>query len=200
MTFSRYLFIVVFFVTLGYGFASTNCTAIVQLANDLGIQVAQPLIWSALQTDCCIASGVTCVGQNVSKIDWHGMGLNGIINDTAIPSTVTVLDLHSYSLNGNFPISLPSKLTFLDVSHNTLTNNLPPMFPVGLLTLHVHDNKLSGDLPFFPSKTKDIILGWPGSPRNNHFTGTLRSNRPILMYINDNWITNIIIQDNMILH
>ena len=35
-------------------------------------------------------------------------------------------------------------------------------------------------------------FGYP----ENHFTGSLRLNQPIQLYINDNWITDVVIQDN----
>ena len=57
---------------------------------------------------------------------------------------------------------------------------------------------MSGDLPSFPSTLRHLSLGYPGQP-GNHFTGTLRLNRPIELWINDNWITDVVIQDGSVL-
>ena len=54
---------------------------------------------------------------------------------------------------------------------------------------------MSGDLPSFPPTLQYLGLGLSGNP-GNHFTGTLRLNRPIELYIYDNWITDVVIQDS----
>ena len=104
------------------------------------------------------------------------MGLNGIINGTAIPSSVTRLYLHVNAITGSIPSALPS----------------------GLISLSLDGNQMSGDLPSFPSSLQYFYLGYPGFP-GNHFTGTLRLNRPIELYINDNWITDVVIQNSSVL-
>ena len=149
----------------------------IQLAFDLGLQTAQPAIWSTLQGDCCTASGVTCDGsQRVTHINWYVLGLNGVINETAIPSSLYFFDLWNNGISGSIPNALPS----------------------GLVVLDLDGNQMSGDLPSFPSTLQFLHLGAPGYP-GNHFTGSLRLNRPIELRINDNWITDVVIQDSSVL-
>ena len=197
-----------------YAYAiSIDCPTLLDFSSGLGIQSRQPLIWNQLQIDCCLTSGVTCIGQRVTRIFWDSMSLNGSINGSingsALPATLEVLSLTYNQLFGVIPQILPTSLTELliwnnglsgniptwpagilklDVSHNKLTGSLP-VSPEGLNYLHVHDNMLSGDLPTFSSSVNDLWLN------PNYFTGTLRLNKPVSLYINDNWITNVIILD-----
>ena len=164
-------------LTSSFFFAvSVDCPNVIELARGLGMQTARPAIWTALHGDCCTASSVDCVGQRVIEIQWESIGLNGIINGTAIPSSVTYLDLEGNSLSGSIPNALPSGLRKLDLS----------------------GNQMSGDLPSFPPTLQYLFLGWPGNP-GNHFTGSLILNQPIQLYINDNWITDVVIQDSSVL-
>ena len=143
-------------------------------AFNLGMQSKQPTIWTQLQGDCCSATGVDCNGsQRVYKILWYSMGLNGSLNGTAIPSTVD----------------------YLGVYRNQITGPIPSQLPVGLITLYVDGNLMSGDLPSFPPSLKYFDLGFAGTP-GNHFSGTLRLNQPVYLHINDNWITDVVIQDS----
>ena len=158
---------------------SVDCTNMIELASGLGMQTAQPAIWTALQSDCCNATRteVYCDGsQRVWQINWDRIGLNGVINVTAIPSRVTRLYLNRNDITGSIPNALPSGLHVLDLS----------------------GNQMSGDLPPFPSTLQYLYLGYPGDP-GNRFTGSLRLNRPIGLYINDNWITDVFIQDSSVL-
>ena len=157
---------------------SEDCPNVIQLAFGLGMQTAQPAIWAQLQGDCCTANdGVNCNGsQRVYEIYWVNIGLNGIINGTAIPSSVIYLHLYNNVIMGNIPLLLPG----------------------GLVLLYLHGNQMSGDLPFFPSTLKYLWLGESGNP-GNHFTGSLRLNRPIELRINHNWITDVVIQGSNVL-
>ena len=175
---------------------SVDCPNLIQLAFDLGMQTAQPGIWTALQSDCCTASGVTCFGiQRVTQISWNNLGLNGTINGTAIPSSVIILSLYANAIKGNIPLQLPVGLLHLELYRNTITGSIPSMLPIGLLALYLHDNLMSGNLPSFPSTLQYLFLGYFGYP-GNRFTGNVRLNRPIQLYINDNWITDVFIQDS----
>ena len=261
---------------------STDCTNVITFASGLGMPVNQPVLWSALQGDCCTAPGVTCVGQTVTQIDWNTRNLNGIINGTAIPSGLNALYLHVNQLSGGIPLSLPSglillflhtnqltgsiplslpsgltslfllnnqltggipssfpsglaylflennqltgsipsflpsgliylhlfnnlltggipfllpsALTSLRLYNNQLTGGIPPTLPSGLTILYLHINRLTGEVPLFPSTLQHLALGYPGYS-GNRFTGTVKLNQPIELYINDNWITDVIIQD-----
>ena len=93
---------------------SVDCPNVIQLARGLGMQTARSAIWTALQSDCCTANDVTCDGnQRVIEIDWQSYGLNSIINGTAIPSSVTHLDLRNNAITGSIPNALPGGLISL---------------------------------------------------------------------------------------
>ena len=150
---------------------SIDCPNVIQFAYDLGIPIKAPGVWTMLQTDCCVSTGITCTNQTVTKISWNTMGLNGFINGSALPRGVTDLTLARNQLTGSIPASLPK-----------------------LQVLHLFSNQLSGELPLFPSTILYLRLGFPGYP-GNRLSGTLRLNRPIQFYINDNLINDVVIQD-----
>ena len=153
---------------------SVDCTNMMQFAYDLGMPSKQPAIWIQIRVDCCTASGVTCSGsERVYQINWNILGLNGVINGTAIPSSVTYLSLEKNLLTGSIPSNLLS----------------------GLFYLSLYGNLMSGDLPSFPSTLQYLVVGAPGFP-GNRFTGSLKLNQPIWLRINDNWIADVVIQDS----
>ena len=166
-------FIALLLVSITIYAVSPDCPNVIQLARGLGMPSKQPAIWTALQSDCCTASDITCISQRVTVISWSNKSLNGVINGTAIPSS----------------------LTHLLLSGNAITGNVPNALHVGLVYLWLNGNQMSGDLPSFPSSLKFLQLGYPGVP-GNHFSGTLRLNIPIYLFINDNWITDVVIQDS----
>ena len=151
-----------------------DCPNMIQFADNLGIQSMQPSIWEELHVDCCATTGISCDGnERVTWIIWTSRGLNGTINGTAIPSSVTHL--------------------FLE--RNSLTGPIPSNLPIGLFHLILHGNLMSGDLPSFQSSIKYLQLGYPGYP-GNFFTGTLTLDQPFQLWINDNWIADLEIQDS----
>ena len=180
---------------------SSDCPNMIEFARGLGMQTARPTIWTALQSDCCNygATYVYCDGsQRVTQIDWYGKGLYGIINGTAIPSSVTYLILRDNDITGPIPEVLPSGLRYFTLRANVITGAIPSSLPSGLQYLYLHGNQMSGDLPPLPSTLQYLHLGYPGY-LGNHFTGTLRLNRPIELYINDNWITDVLVQNSSVL-
>ena len=147
---------------------SSDCPNVIEFARGLKVNTEQPAIWTQLQVDCCTATGLTCDGnQRVTQIDWNAKGLKGIMNGTAIPSSLTHLYLYNNVISGAIPVQLPS----------------------GILYLYLQDNQMSGDFPSFPSTLQYLYLS------NNRFTGSLRLSRPFHMLINSNWITDVVIQD-----
>ena len=156
--------------------ASVDCPNMIQFAFGLGIPSNRPLIWTALQNNCCIANGVNC-SQRVTHISWYNVGSNGTINETAIPSKVEQLWLYGNSLTGNITSLLPSGLIWLELEQNQLTGPIPNILPSGLAHLGLFDNQMTGDLPTFPFTLQYLALGYPGYAGNS-FTGTLRLNQP----------------------
>ena len=152
---------------------SLDCPSLIQFGDNLGMQLAQPAIWTVLQGDCCTAIGVTCAIQRVTEIRWSSKGLDGYMNGSAIPSSVTLLSLYNNRIKGKIPSALPA----------------------GLLYMWLYGNQMSGELPVLPSTLQYLALGYSGYP-GNHFSGSLRLNRPAYLYINDNWISNLVIEDS----
>ena len=53
---------------------------------------------------------------------------------------------------------------------------------------------MTGNLPSFPLSLNRLYLGSPNNT-GNHFTGSLVLYKPSYVYINDNWISDAVIQD-----
>ena len=192
----------IYTVVLG---VSSDCPNVIQLAKGMNVSAIRPSLMNLLQMDCCSAglnpsatvtnlNYVDCdFAQRVVSINWSYIGLNGVINSSAIPPLLTFLNLGFNSLTGSFPI-LPSGLTYLSLSSNRIIGNIAGNLPVGLTDFRVRGNLMTGDLSIFPPNIQYLYLNSP-SVSGNFFSGTLRLNRPIWLYMNDNWITDIIIQD-----
>ena len=113
---------------------------------------------------------------------------------TVLPSALQGLYLDNNQLNGSIPTVLPSALQKIYANNNQLTGSIPTALPSGLLELDVDGNQLTGSIPPFPSSITTIFLGYPGVP-GNHFSGSLVLYKPSCVYINYNWITDVIIQN-----
>ena len=158
-------------VTVTFSF-SIDCPDLIQFGYNLGIQTARPAIWTSLQSDCCLASGVTCVSQRVTQITWNSMGLSGFVNGSAVPQGVFDLKASFNSLSGTLPTSLPPGLQTLHLEVNRLTGIIPPL-PSSLQDLGLYANKLLGPIPAaFPNSLTIIGLD------NNLLNGTIPSTLP----------------------
>ena len=172
-----------------------DCPTLRIFAQGLGMQFKRPTIWTSLLSDCCSASGVTCDGnQRVTEIQWVSMALNGFVNGTAFPSKLETLDLYLNELSGGIPF-LSNGIISLDLSLNVLNGSIPTSLPPDLFVLRLYGNRLVGNVPTFPASLVDFYLGFSGYP-GNHFSGVIRLNVPSQLFINDNWITDVIIQDS----
>ena len=150
---------------------SVDCPDMINLALSLHLNVSRPIIWNSLQIDCCGAAGVICSSQRVTSFDWHGMGLYGSINGSAIPGTVTYIFLHQNQISGNIPSILPSRLQ----------------------GLYLYENLMSGDVPTMPSPMAYFIVGPQGGIRK--LTGSVALVKPRQIVLNNNWITDLFVQD-----
>ena len=179
----------------------TDCAKLIQFAADLGMMTKKPSIWAQLQNDCCSAAGVTCIDgiPIVTGINWSGIGLNGYINQTAIPEQIQNLNLNTNLLKGPFPISLPYSLITLDFGGNELTGSLPPL-PPNLQTLILYRNKMTGPVPTLPNSLTTLWLHnmYPAG-NGNKFTGTVTINTPISLFLHFNMITDIVISNTSLL-
>ena len=153
---------------------SNDCPSLRTFARALNIDTKQTGIMAQLNDDCCMAAGVDCTGEGedakVVQIDWHGMGLDGVV-------------LNMASLTG---------LIDIDLSLNSLTGSLPTL-PSTLKSLYVNGNLLTGTVPTLPPGLKYIWLGDTADVQSNRFTGTVMINQPIEFGIQGNRITDVII-------
>ena len=173
---------------------SVDCPNIINLAIGLNMDAKAPVLLNQLKTDCCAASGVTCDGSSrVTAILWDQKGLDGTINGTAFPSTLNTFDVSSNRITGELP-TIPAGMLYFYVGDNRMTGTIPANLPNGLIYLELDTNNFHGDLPDFPLSLTALALGYVQSPKNR-FSGTLRLNKPNYLFIIDNFITDIIIQD-----
>ena len=174
--------------------SSSDCLKMIQFALGLGMNTSQPSIWSSLQGNCCLATGVSCTNKRVTSVKWGDLQLyGGVIDGNSIPVGVQYLWLFQNLLVGNIPTNLPPGLISMNLGDNRLTGSIPNL-PANLTELYLDGNRLTGDLPTFPLPIWIIYLG---SPMNigNRLSGTLSLYRPREVYITDNLITNVNIQD-----
>ena len=110
---------------------------------------------------------------------------------------LTFINLGTNQLSGSIPLTFPTELTELYLDQNELTGNVPSVLPTSLVNFHIYRNQLSGDLPSFPSAIQQLLLGITAFSGNNgnQFTGSLQLNKPRQLLINDNWISDVFIQD-----
>ena len=134
----------------------------------------------------------------------------------ALPSTLTYLDLSSNLLTGTIAAPLPTGLTYLDLSTNTFSGSIPALptglqtglfnsnqftgtipspLPSTLGTLRLDGNQMTGGIPIIPVSLQRFYIGYPAKP-GNHFTGGFTIQKPIDLYINSNYITDVIVNDN----
>ena len=134
-----------------------------------------------------------------------------------LPTNMTMFDLYSNSLTGQIPTGLPESLLYFIVSSNKLSGPIPTL-PVGLKGFHVNDNQLTGSIPdplptgltelslngnlmtgpipTLPSTIQYLYLGYEWSLPGNEFTGALTVNKPLALFINDNYISSVTITDS----
>ena len=132
---------------------SIDCPNMINLAISMKINTIQPSILLGLQSDCCTATGVTCVNQRVTQIAWATSGTSytdsssGGINGSAIPSTVQVLNLNGNNeFRKNFPL-LPAGLLIFDCYDCSFTNAMPNPFPFGLIRFNCWNCNNIGTIP-----------------------------------------------------
>eukprot|EP00835_Amoeboradix_gromovi_P006255 NODE_703_length_5018_cov_0.326286.p2 type:complete len:477 gc:universal NODE_703_length_5018_cov_0.326286:2171-741(-) len=162
-------------ITLVYS-VSIDCPNIKNLAIGMRMDVKQPALYATLLSDCCTVAGITCVNQRVTGILFQSKLFDGTINATAIPSTLTSIQLRGMFLTGPFP-QLPNSVTYIDLGNNLLSGEIPSL-PSGLTYLSYFQNSLNGSLPStLPTKLTALYGG------TNMMSGTLQSVLPSTLNI-----------------
>ena len=158
--------------------ASLDCPNVVNFALGLGMDASNPAM-SILKSDCCTSFFVVCdsnTPNRVKELNWEGFNpiLNGFINGSA----------------------LPTSLTHIRIERNEIQGKLPTTWPSGMIHIEVNKNRLYGDISLvqFPQSLETLQLGYPTEP-GNQFSGTLYLYKPTVVLINYNWITDVQITD-----
>ncbi|MFS8003558.1 putative protein kinase RLK-Pelle-LRR-VI-2 family [Helianthus anomalus] len=109
--------------------------------------------WNIFDSDPCNWVGVTCSGNQVTKLNISGSSIRGFIaEELFLLSALQELVLHGNKLIGPIPASIGSLkyLKVLDLSNNELTGPIPSEIGnlVSIITINLESNGLTGQLPF----------------------------------------------------
>ncbi|KAI7743973.1 hypothetical protein M8C21_030970 [Ambrosia artemisiifolia] len=109
--------------------------------------------WNIFDSDPCNWVGVTCSGNQVTKLNISGSSIKGFIaEELFLLSTLQELILHGNKLIGTIPLSVGSLkyLRVLDLGKNELTGPIPSEIGnlVSIITINLESNGLTGQLPF----------------------------------------------------
>eukprot|EP00834_Sanchytrium_tribonematis_P005740 NODE_368_length_8682_cov_0.309915.p1 type:complete len:428 gc:universal NODE_368_length_8682_cov_0.309915:1337-2620(+) len=144
--------------------SSPDCPNLLKFLKQLNLDLANPNYYkfiSGLQ-NCCedIIGYVICVGNRVDTIKLTKIGnLNGTVNGTLLPDTLTALYLDQNDLQGMFPnLSRLNILQALLLNENNLTGPIYGKLPNSLITLGLARNNLNGTIPNLSNKRMGILL------------------------------------------
>ncbi|KAL8216682.1 hypothetical protein R6Q57_023519 [Mikania cordata] len=109
--------------------------------------------WHIFDSDPCNWFGVTCSGNQVTKLNISGSSIKGFIAEELFQlSALQELILHGNKLIGSIPISIGSLkyLKVLDLGKNELSGPIPSEIGnlVSIITINLESNGLTGKLPF----------------------------------------------------
>ena len=110
---------------------------------------------------------------------------------------MTYLRFSHNQINGTLPFNFGTLYPYLNILHlsrNLISGPISSILPSGLYDLSIRGNKMTGDLPSFPFTLQYLYFQYSGYS-DNHFTGSLVINTPILISLNNNWITNVLVSD-----
>ena len=161
----------------------TDCDLVQSFAVGLGMNTVQPARMSLLKSNCCFGgTGVTCSNGNVTKISWVNMGLNGSINATAVPASLSYLNLNTNFITGGLP-DLPTSLFELFVYQNNLNGTVPDLVRYKIMDwIDISTNGFSGPCPTL-YRQRYLIAG------NNRLEGPLMSNGAQWLFLENNLLT-----------
>ena len=164
-----------------------------------------------------ITGTIPTLPPGLKFFDMSNNKLNGPL--PLLPQNLTHFDVHDNSLTSSLPSQFPPGLTYLDVQTNQLTGTIPLLssglidvsfndnqingqipapLPVSLRSLYLAGNKMMGDVPILPPTLQYLLLGYPGYP-GNRFTGSVAISKPIKLFINTNYIADVIVYDGTLL-
>lgn len=108
--------------------------------------------WNSLDSDPCNWFGVTCSGNQVTKLNISGSSIKGFIAEELFQlSALQELILHDNKLIGTIPISIGSlkSLKVLDLGKNQLSGPIPSEIRDldSIVEINLESNGLTGNLP-----------------------------------------------------
>ncbi|XP_076915954.1 putative LRR receptor-like serine/threonine-protein kinase At1g63430, partial [Bidens hawaiensis] len=108
--------------------------------------------WNVFDSDICNWLGVTCSGNQVTKLNISGSSIMGFIAEEVFQlSALQELILHGNKLIGSIPMSIGSLkyLRVLDLGKNELSGPIPAEISnlVSIITINLESNGLTGQLP-----------------------------------------------------
>eukprot|EP00835_Amoeboradix_gromovi_P005991 NODE_632_length_5775_cov_0.216702.p1 type:complete len:389 gc:universal NODE_632_length_5775_cov_0.216702:1420-2586(+) len=216
--------VLIFILAQVYGVVLDDCDNVIYLAKSLNVDIKQPALMSQITTDCCNSVGIKCNTRYVFEIDWRGLGLNGYLNSSAIPSKILRLDLGAYytktnnisgtidtlpssitdfwadsnRLNGTIP-ELPVTMKLFVVDNNRLSGTLPRLEHLdNLVALSADYNNLGGDIPVLNSALQYLSVR-SNINSDNRFSGSIIMDKPIMLAITYNWIADVVFGDTSLL-
>ncbi|KAI3822194.1 hypothetical protein L1987_09779 [Smallanthus sonchifolius] len=109
--------------------------------------------WNIFDSDPCNWLGVTCSGNQVTKLNISGSSIKGFIaEELSQLSALQELILHGNKLIGSIPMSIGSLkyLKVLDLGKNELSGPIPSEIGnlVSIITINLESNGLTGKVPF----------------------------------------------------
>ncbi|KAI3687520.1 hypothetical protein L1987_81217 [Smallanthus sonchifolius] len=109
--------------------------------------------WIIFDSDPCNWLGVTCSGNQVTKLNISGSSIKGFIaEELSQLSALQELILHGNKLIGSIPMSIGSLkyLKVLDLGKNELSGPIPSEIGnlVSIITINLESNWLTGKVPF----------------------------------------------------
>eukprot|EP00834_Sanchytrium_tribonematis_P002318 NODE_70_length_24940_cov_0.663138.p1 type:complete len:782 gc:universal NODE_70_length_24940_cov_0.663138:6421-8766(+) len=134
---------------------SIDCPKLIEFANQLNMHLTNPDYFNALKSlrNCCEdpLDYVICSGNRVTKITWDSMHLNGTINATLLPITITDLSFGGNNFQKTFPNlkSLFNLQTF-QIGSSKLHGEIPKTYLPNLKELRMAYNQLNGTVPYVP--------------------------------------------------
>ena len=133
---------------------------------------------------------------NLSEFVVYGNKFTGTIPIT-FPSTLSQLNVGTNKLSGGFPSKIPPFLRWLHVDNNFLTGLVPSEIRRTFVHLRLNENLgLYGDVTNITNaELNELWLTTPGLESGTKFTGKLVLNRPSVVFIRGNSITDLVVLD-----
>jgi hypothetical protein len=111
-----------------------------------------------------------------------------------LPRTLTGIDLGWNQINGSIPNDLPVGFTNLNVHNNMMSGSIPSTLPNTISVLAIDSNFFSGIIPLLPMSIAYIVFWYHGTV-GNQLSGQVILNKPVQIYLDYNYITDLIVLD-----